>query len=104
MFFDRLELLLSIPEPVITPYDPGTNDPDDLLLEMDLETSLQAYTHDRQRLVARLRELSPAEWARTAAHAEYNRYSVFIMFRHLALHDVLHAYRIEELLLRPGWA
>jgi hypothetical protein len=28
---------------------------------------------------------------------------VFIMFRHLALHDFLHAYRIEELLLRPAW-
>jgi hypothetical protein len=25
---------------------------------------------------------------------------VFIMFRHLALHDFFHAYRIEELLLR----
>lgn len=32
-----------------------------------------------------------------------NPYSVFIMFRHLALHDFLHAYRIEELLLRPVW-
>jgi hypothetical protein len=29
--------------------------------------------------------------------------SVFIVFRHLALHDFLHAYRIEELLLRPDW-
>jgi hypothetical protein len=28
---------------------------------------------------------------------------VFIMFRHLALHDFLHAYRIEELSLRPDW-
>jgi hypothetical protein len=31
---------------------------------------------------------------------------VFIMFRHLALHDFFHAYRIEELLLRKqgdGW-
>jgi len=28
---------------------------------------------------------------------------VFIMFRHLALHDFLHAYRIEELLLRRDW-
>ena len=26
------------------------------------------------------------------------------MFRHLALHDFLHAYRIEELLLRRDWA
>jgi hypothetical protein len=28
-------------------------------------------------------------------------HSVFIMARHLALHDVLHGYRIEERLLRP---
>jgi hypothetical protein len=27
---------------------------------------------------------------------------VFIMFRHLALHDFLHAYRIEELLLQKN--
>jgi hypothetical protein len=25
------------------------------------------------------------------------------MFRHLVLHDFLHAYRIEELLLKPDW-
>jgi DinB superfamily len=30
-------------------------------------------------------------------------YSVFIMFRHLALHDFFHAYRIEELLLKKDW-
>jgi hypothetical protein len=29
---------------------------------------------------------------------------VSIMFRHLALHDFLHAYRIEELLLKKDWA
>ena len=33
-----------------------------------------------------------------------SRYSVFIMFRHLAMHDMLHAYRIEELLLKKNWA
>jgi hypothetical protein len=31
-------------------------------------------------------------------------YSVFIMFRHLALHDFFHAYRIEELLLKREWS
>jgi hypothetical protein len=43
-------------------------------------------------------------WNRTAEHAEYSHYSVFIMFRHLALHDFFHAYRIEELVLRKEWA
>jgi hypothetical protein len=102
LFFDRLDQILTSPAPVITPYDPGRNDPDDLLLRMDLETSLQQYAADRIRLVERLRRLSPAEWSRTAEHGEYSHYSVFIMFRHLALHDFFHAYRIEELLLRKS--
>jgi hypothetical protein len=104
LFFDRLDQMLASPAPVITPYDPGANDPDDLLLKMDLDDSLDQYAEDRARLVGRLRLLSPEEWARKAAHEEYSHYSVFIMFRHLALHDFLHAYRIEELLLKKEWA
>ena len=104
LFFDRLDEMLASPAPVITPYDPGTSDPDDLLLKMDLDDSLEQYAEDRARLVRRLQQLSPEEWMRKAAHGEYNRYSVFIMFRHLALHDFLHAYRIEELLLKKDWA
>jgi hypothetical protein len=103
LFFDRLEQMLASPAPVITPYQPGETDADDMLLKMDLEDSLQQYAEDRARLVTRLRQLSPAEWNRAAEHGEYSHYSVFIMFRHLALHDFLHAYRIEELLLKKEW-
>jgi hypothetical protein len=103
LFVDRLKQMLSSPAPVITPYDPGVSDPDDLLLGMELETSLRQYVDDRRRLVERLRKLSPVEWSRTAEHGEYSHYSVFIMFRHLALHDFFHAYRIEELLLKKEW-
>ena len=91
--------MLGTPAPVITPYDPGRQDPDDALLRRDLDESLAAYVRDRARLVSRLGELTPADWSKTAEHEEYSHYSVFIMFRHLALHDFLHAYRIEELLL-----
>ena len=103
LFFDRLEQMLITPAPVITPYDPGTHDPADALLERGLEASLDSYVRDRIQLVSRLRRLTPAEWRKTAEHAEYSRYSVFIMFRHLALHDFFHAYRIEELLLKREW-
>jgi hypothetical protein len=103
LFFDRLDQVLASPAPVITPYDPGQSDPDDLLLNMDLGHALEQYVDDRRRLVGRLRELSPREWARTAEHGEYSHYSVFIMFRHVALHDFFHAYRIEELLLKKEW-
>ena len=96
--------MLTDPAPVIRPYLPGDQDADDLLLQMNLGQCLDRFVLDRARLVARLETLTPAEWARTATHGEYRTYSVFIMFRHLALHDFLHAYRIEELLLRPDWS
>jgi hypothetical protein len=104
LFISRLEEMLASPAPVITPYDPGRDDPDEALLAADLDESLEWFAADRARLVQRLRQLSPADWNRTAEHGEYSHYSVFIMFRHLALHDFFHAYRIEELLLKKEWA
>ena len=95
--------MLVNPAPVIKPYLPGAEEPDDGLLKLDLEESLRSYVADRARLVARVRALTPADWKRTAEHGEYSHYSVFIMFRHVALHDFLHAYRIEELLLKRDW-
>ena len=82
LFCDRLEQMLASPAPVITPYDPGTDDPDDALLRLDLERSLESYVRDRRLLVERLRTLSPADWHKAAEHGEYSHYSVFIMFRH----------------------
>jgi hypothetical protein len=103
LFFRRLDLLLAETNPEIRSYDPGRDDPDGALLKHDLEDSLRRFAEDRRRLVARLRALRPEDWMRPARHEEYNAYSIFIMFRHLALHDFHHAYRIEELLLRKDW-
>jgi hypothetical protein len=104
LFFDRLEQMLASPAPVITPYDPGTHDPEDALMRLDLDESLNSYVETRALLVQRLRLLAPGDWRKAAEHGEYSYYSVFIMFRHLALHDFFHAYRIEELLLNRDWA
>ena len=100
LFVRRLDLMLAETDPLITSYDPGRDDPDDALLKLELEASLRRFEEDRARLVGRLRRLSVADWGRTARHDEYNSYSVFTMFRHLALHDFHHAYRIEELMFR----
>jgi len=104
LYLDRLDHILLHPKPLITPYDPARDEADDTFLQMDLDQSLERYVEDRQALVARLRTLREEVWARTAEHGEYSHYSVFIMFRHVALHDLFHAYRIEELLLRLEWA
>lgn len=103
LFFQRLDLMLSEENPMIRSYEPGRDDPEDKLLHIDLNDALHRFAQDRGRLVDRLRQLRPEDWTRTAQHEEYNAYSLFIMFRHLALHDFFHAYRIEELLLRKDW-
>ena len=103
LFFRRLDLMLAENDPQIISYDPGRDDPDDALLKLDLDDSMRRFAQDRAKLVERLRALSPNDWARTARHEEYNSYSIFTMFRHLALHDFHHAYRIEELLLCRDW-
>ena len=99
----RLDLMLSEEHPRIHGYDPGRDDPDDRWLSLNLDESLSRYAQDRVRLVQRLRHLRPHDWQRTAIHDEYNSYSVLTMFRHLALHDFFHAYRIEDLILRKDW-
>jgi hypothetical protein len=74
------------------------------LLDVDLDDALDQYVRERAQLVTRLKGLSPEDWRRTAEHEEYSHYSVSIMFRHLLLHEMLHAYRIEELMLKKDWA
>jgi hypothetical protein len=103
LYLRRLDQCLSQQRPVITPYDPGRDEPDEAFLRMDLDASLEKYIDDRRSLVKRLRSLAPEVWSRAAEHGEYSHYSVFIMFRHVALHDLFHAYRIEELLLKKDW-
>ena len=73
------------------------------LLNVDLDEALALYVRERARLVERLQQLAEADWQRTAAHEEYNHYSVWIMFRQLLLHEMQHAYRIEDLRLKKDW-
>jgi hypothetical protein len=99
----RLEHMLTDPAPSIKSYEPSRDDPDGALLRLDLDTEINRFERDRAMLVDRLRGLSPQQWAITAEHEEYSHYGVFIMIRHLALHDLHHAYRIEDRLLRKEW-
>jgi hypothetical protein len=103
VFLARLDIMLASENPIIKSYDPGRDDPDDALLRLDLQESLDRYRRGRALLVSRLLKLTETDWPKTATHDEYNSYSVFTMFRHLALHDFFHGYRIEELLLRRDW-
>lgn len=102
-YLSRLELMLSDPAPYIKSMLPSADEEAGSLLSIDLDEALDLYVRERARLVERLRELSDEDWRRTAKHEEYSRYSVFIMFRDLLLHEMLHAFRIQELILKKDW-
>ena len=103
LYRSRLELMLSDPAPYIRGVSPTPEEEAGSLLKLDLETALERYGRDRIHLVERLRMLSAEDWQRTAEHEELSHYSVFIMFRQLWLHEVFHAYRVEELALKKDW-
>ena len=102
-FLARLELILSTPQPFIKSLENSPEDEAGAMLEIDLDESLDRYVRERASLVERLKKLSADEWQKTAVHEAFDHYSVFIMFRHLFNHEMLHAYRIEELLLKKDW-
>jgi len=98
MLRDRLLFMLDEPDSPIAPYDPQLDDPA-TLMDADWDDCLSQYQWGRADIVGRLRTLDPPTWERPHVHPEYSHYSIRHMARHLALHDLSHAYRIEELLL-----
>lgn len=102
-FRARLDVILSTPEPVIKTIENSAEDEAGAMLEIDLDASLERYVRERAALVERLKKLSPEEWQKTAVHEAFDHYSVFIMFRHLYVHEMHHAYLLEQLLLKNDW-
>lgn len=102
-YLARLELILSDPAPRITPMFPSPEDEAGALLNVDLDEALARYVRDRARTVERLQQLSEADWQKTAEHESFTHYSVWIMYRQTLLHEMQHAYRIEELRLKKDW-
>ena len=102
-FRARLDLILSTPHPFIRSIENSPEDKAGAMLEIDLDERLDAYVRQRAALVEILKRLTPDEWQKTAEHEAFNHYSVWIMFRHVLNHEMLHAYRIEELLLKKDW-
>jgi hypothetical protein len=103
LFLARLDLMLSTPAPFIRSMQPSSEEEAGALLSVDLDEALAQYVKERAETVKRLKELSVEDWQRTAEHEAFSHYSVWIMFRHLLTHEMLHAYRIEELLLKKDW-
>jgi hypothetical protein len=98
----RLERILTEDRPTIVSYEPD-DEPEDRLVQMDLQTTLLSFAKTRAEFALRLRQLPLEAWLRPAVHTAHARYSLYLMCRHMALHDGFHAYRIEESALGSHW-
>ena len=103
LFRERLEYILSTPSPYIKSVQPTAEEEAGSYFDLDLDERLDSYVRERSELVEILKGLSAAEWQKTAVHEAFDHYSVLIMFRHVLNHEMFHAYRIEELLLKKDW-
>jgi predicted alpha/beta superfamily hydrolase len=100
---ERLERMLAEEAPPLTPYYPSAEEQAGSFLGLDTGEVMDRFTRERAAFVARLRELPPEGWERTGYHPEMPGYTVFRLARHAALHDLLHGYRMEEVLYKQDW-
>lgn len=98
MLLQRVERFLNEEHPVFVPYLPGKDEPD-TPARMSLTAALDQFADFRTRQLQLLEGADDAAWKKTATHPEYEAYSLYILARHVLMHDHWHMYRMEELWL-----
>lgn len=100
MLLKRIEHFRDAEHPVFTPYIPGKGeDEPDTRPPMSIAVALDQFAECRDRQLALLNKMDGATWKKTANHPEYESYSLYILTRHVLMHDYWHMYRMEELWL-----
>lgn len=100
MLLQRIERFLIEDRPVFVPFLPGQSDEGtDTPPPMSLATAVDEFTSCRARQLALLETAGSAAWGKSGTHPEYEAYSLYILTRHILMHDHWHMYRMEELWL-----
>ena len=100
MLLERMERFLNEERPRFVPYIPGEGEEEpDTPPRMAMTEALAQFSAYRDKQVALLASVDEAVWQRTATHPEYEHYSLYILARHVLMHDYWHMYRMEELWL-----
>jgi uncharacterized damage-inducible protein DinB len=100
MLLERFQRFMTEEHPVFVPFIPGQEEAG-AAAPATLETTeaLRRFAELRATQLAILEKADGAIWQRTAEHPEYDRYSLYILARHVLMHDHWHMYRMEELWL-----
>ena len=100
MMLHRFERFMNEEHPEFVPYIPGKADEEpDTPPRMDTASALDQFAEYRDKQLLLLDSADDILWKRTATHPEYEAYSLYILTRHLLMHDHWHMFRMEELWL-----
>lgn len=100
MLLERFQRFLKEEHPVFIPFIPGKEEEKPVSpAPPDTDAALQQFEQYRGRQLDLLESADKEIWQRTASHPEYDQYSLYILARHVLMHDHWHMYRMEELWL-----
>ena len=99
MLVKRIERFMNEKQPEFIPYIPGGNGEPDTPPRMKIDSALDQFSHCRAEQLHLLESVDNATWLKTGKHPEYEQYSLYILARHVLMHDHWHMYRMEELWL-----
>ena len=99
MLLKRIERFLNEDNPEFVPYNTGSSEEPATPDHMSIESALDQFTRDRDSQLRLLESADENCWKKKATHPEYEEYSLYILTRHVLMHDHWHMYRMEELWL-----
>ena len=99
MLLERLQRFMDEDRPEFVPYIPGDDEAESRPSLMEMDDALEAFARQRRQQVEFLEAADREVWQKTASHPEYEHYSLYILVRHILMHDHWHMYRMEELWL-----
>jgi DinB superfamily len=99
LLLERLQRFLAEDRPEFVPYVPGDGEEEDRPPEMEMKAALAEFARCRQQQLALLERADDGDWQKSAIHPEYDIYTLYILTRHILMHDHWHLYRMEQIWL-----
>ncbi len=96
VFEGRVGLMLAQENPEIVSYEPDGDTDFEKMLSQPSKSALAAFLEGRERLAARLEDLSPAEWHRLGRHPEFPNFDVHFQVEYMGHHEAHHIYQMFQ--------
>ena len=99
MLLERILRFMREDLPAFTPYIPGAGEVEARPPVVEMTAAFEAFNQYRVKQADLLESAADVTWQKTGRHPEYTQYSLYILARHILMHDHWHMYRMEELWL-----